>query len=132
MGRKKKDKVDVSGAGFGGSFADLLKAQGLVAQDAEPSATAPTPEAAPAARLSDVPKVILRRTRKGRAGKTVTLVEGLEAVEGLDLGPIAKQIRSALGVGTSVDEAVIVVQGDQRDRLVRWFEEQGVRRVSAG
>lgn len=130
MARKKKTKVDASGEGFGGSFADLLKAQGLVAQDATPSAEVAAPEAAPAATLSEVSRVVLRVTRKGRAGKTVTLVEGLE---GLDLEAIARQIRAALGVGSSVDdEDVLVVQGDQRDRLARWLEGEGVRRIVRG
>ena len=129
MARKKKTKVDASGAGFGGSFADLLKAQGLVAPDAEPSAEVEAPEAAPQLTLGDVRKAVLRKTRKGRAGKTVTLIEGLE---GLDLSAVARQIRTALGVGSSVEDAVIVVQGDQRDRLARWLEGEGVRRVVRG
>lgn len=128
MGRKKK-KIDVSGDGFGGSFADLLKAQGLVAQDAEPSAEVDEPDPPPAASLSDVRKVVLRRTSKGRRGKTVTLIEGLE---GLVLGPIAKQIRTAMGVGSSVEDETIVVQGDQRDRLAAWLGDQGVRRIVRG
>jgi translation initiation factor 1 len=122
--------VDASGSGFGGSFADLLKAQGLVAPDAEPSADAPVAESiAPAQTLADVQRAIVRHTRKGRGGKTVTLIEGLE---GLDLKATAKQIRTAFGCGASVEDDVLVVQGDQRDRVVRWLEGEGVRRVTRG
>lgn len=128
MGRKKKQKIDTSGAGFGGgAFADLLKAQGLVAADAVPS-----PDPAPAAEpdggstLAEQPKLILRRTSKGRAGKTVTLVQGLV---GIEMKPLARQIRSAMGCGSSVEGDDIVVQGDQRDRLATWLTDQGVQRV---
>lgn len=129
MARKKNKKVDASGSGFGGSFAALLKAQGLVAPDAEPSPDPVPEETAPAARLADVERAIVRHTRKGRGGKTVTLIEGLD---GLDLAAIAKRIRTALGCGASVEEDCVVVQGDQRDRVARWLEAEGVGRITRG
>lgn len=128
MARKKKQTVDTSGSGFGGSaFADLLKAQGLVAEDAVPSADPiPTEATKGGSTLAVQGKLILRRTSKGRAGKTVTLVEGLA---GIALEPLAKQIRGAVGCGSSVEEDAIVVQGDQRDRLATWLATQGVKQI---
>lgn len=131
MARKKKQKVDTSGAGFGGGafggqMADLLKAQGLVAADAVPTPTATTAEPEGGSTLADHKKLVLRRTSKGRRGKTVTLIEGLL---GIDLKPLAKQIRTAMGCGSSVEDDIIVVQGDQRDRLATWLTAQGVKQV---
>ena len=121
MARKKKQRVDVSETpGFGGSFGALLAAQGLVsAESVEAAAAAPEPERA----LEPVTGVArLRRDRKGRRGKTVVLVEGLCGA----LEPLRRALGKRLGAGASVEDGVIVVQGDQLDRVAEALAALGV------
>lgn len=127
MGRKKPGKVDLSqDSGFGGSFGDLLRAQGLApaepaAQDAPP-ATPVSSDAATSAPEA-LGRLVLRREKKGRGGKVVTTVEGAPEDE---VKALAREIGKALGCGASADaEGFIVVQGDQRDRLRPWLAARG-------
>ncbi len=60
-------------------------------------------------------RVVVRFEKSGRKGKGVTLIEG---IVGRDLASIAKQLKSALGTGGSVENGVIEIQGDHRSTLV--------------
>ncbi len=58
-------------------------------------------------------------------------------VEKLDLDPAglerwAGDLKRSLGCGGGVEDGALVVQGDQRDRVVTWLEERGVGRVTRG
>lgn len=76
-------------------------------------------------------KIVVARTRKGRGGKTVTTIDGIAApAEQLEL--IARELRQALGVGTSVEDARIVVQGDQSARVRSLLEARGASRIVIG
>ncbi len=130
MARKKRDQKDVAADGFGGSFGDLLRAKGLApAGSPAPPPPDPVREEAPAPTLSDCRRVIVRISKRGRGGKTVTLVEQLPAE--LRAGT-AKALRRALGCGATVEQEVVMVQGDQRDRVATWLTAQGVREVRRG
>lgn len=59
---------------------------------------------------------VLRLEKKGRGGKTVTVVAGLPR-NGAFLSALASELKRACGTGgTAADEAV-EIQGDQRERL---------------
>lgn len=74
-------------------------------------------------------KVAIRIERKGRGGKTVTLVETANGtLEEKDL--LAKYLRKQLGCGSSIENETIVVQGDQRERIKTLLEKEGVKRIS--
>lgn len=62
--------------------------------------------------------------RKQRAGKSVTLVEGfVGAVSALeDLG---KKLKSFCGTGGSVKDNEILIQGDNRDKVLQWLQKNG-------
>lgn len=77
------------------------------------------------------PPVVVAKERKGRGGKTVTRVRGLRASEE-QLGSLAKAMRKALGTGTSIDGADILVQGAQEERVLTWLEGRGIRRLVRG
>ena len=74
-------------------------------------------------------KIILRKQRKGRGGKTVTLVEGLETLAQRDVQQLAKRLRSALGCGSSIDGSTVVLQGDLGSRAEEWLRAKGAKKV---
>jgi translation initiation factor 1 len=68
---------------------------------------------------------------KGRAGKGVTLVQGL-ALDDAALAAMGKQLKTACGSGGTVKDGVIEVQGDHRDRIVELLKTQGLVVKRAG
>lgn len=132
MARRDK-KVAADGAGFGGSLGDLLRAQGIApAAESKPepaAATPATPEPAAGPHLAALPKIILRRTRKGHGGRTVTLIEKLDSLAPADREALARDVRHGLGTGARVEGDAIVVQGDVADRLTPWLTARGARRI---
>ena len=97
----------------------LLRAQGL-----EAAAPAAAPAPAPAAPRPG--RVVLRIERKGRGGKTATLLchHGLPPA---DAEALARRLRKALGCGAGVEGEAIAVQGDQREAAARLLEAEGWR-----
>jgi len=89
--------------------------------------------AAPAAAPADPlpPRAVVRLERKGRGGKEATVVEKLE-LDPATLDRWADALKRALGCGGGVEGGAVVVQGDQRDRVVRWLKELGVKKVVRG
>ena len=66
---------------------------------------------------SNIPDhVYLQRESKGRAGKPVTSIKGLPLIQS-DLKALAKKLKAKCGVGGTVDEGVIIIQGDQREKI---------------
>jgi translation initiation factor 1 len=81
--------------------------------------------------LSRCGKLTVARERKGHAGKTATIVTGLE-LAARDLDGVARALRRALGCGASADGDRVVVQGDQVPRVQAWLAAQGARRIVVG
>lgn len=66
------------------------------------------------------------RSSKGRGGKTVTLVTGLQLPKD-ELLDLAKALKRRCGTGGSVKQDVVEIQGDQRDALVDELTQRGFK-----
>ena len=65
-------------------------------------------------------------SNKGRAGKTVTIIRGFEgSTDGLKV--LAKKLKQAVGVGGSVKNSEIIIQGNYREQLITILKEMGHR-----
>lgn len=69
-------------------------------------------------------KVRVRRENKGRGGKTVTLVTGLP-MTATELKKLGKTLKQHCGVGGSVQDDTVEVQGDQVEKILQWLQKQG-------
>ena len=65
-------------------------------------------------------KLRIKLDTKQRAGKAVTLVEGF-AGKTDDLEDLGKKLKTHCGTGGSVKDGLIIVQGDQRDKILQWL-----------
>lgn len=68
--------------------------------------------------------VRLRIERKGRGGKSVTLIEGLPFNEEL-LKEISKELKKQCGVGGALKNGIIELQGDVRDSVLTILKSKG-------
>lgn len=71
------------------------------------------------------------RSTKGRGGKTVTLVAGLNLDEAA-LARLGKQLKAACGSGGTVKDGVIEVQGDHCEQVMQALQKQGFSAKRAG
>ncbi|MFI5301919.1 MAG: translation initiation factor [Polyangiales bacterium] len=76
-------------------------------------------------------KVVLSVSRKGRGGRTVTIVSGLRGTDEV-LEAQCRELKKALGCGASIDDGAIVVAGNALDRVKGWLEAQGAKKVIVG
>lgn len=96
----------------------------LPAPPAEPPQDDPAPpqDATPA-------RAVLRLEKKGRGGKTVTLVTHL-ALPPDALDTWCKDLRKELGCGGQVEGDALAFHGDHLDRLTRALTARGVARIT--
>jgi len=75
--------------------------------------------ATPSAAIANLPRdgiVRILRDRKGRGGKTVTVIAGLSGAPSA-LAKLTSELKRMCGTGGTVRGDVIEIQGDHRERL---------------
>jgi translation initiation factor 1 len=67
----------------------------------------------------------VRLERKGRGGKTVTVLSGLSG-PAAGLADLARELKAACGAGGTLKGREIEIQGDQRDRVEAFLAKRGL------
>ena len=69
-------------------------------------------------------KLRLSMERAGRGGKTVTVVRGFVGTE-KDMNALCKLLKQKCGVGGTVKDGELIIQGDHRERLAEILKKEG-------
>lgn len=73
-------------------------------------------------------KLKVRLDTKQRAGKAVTLVDNFAGIEE-DLDDLGKKLKNFCGTGGSVKDRQIIIQGDQREKILQWLLKNGFKQT---
>ena len=66
-----------------------------------------------------------------RKGKATTIIEGYTGANS-DFKQLAKEIKQLLSVGGSFKNGQIIIQGDYRDRIMKFLQEKGFKTKRVG
>ena len=69
-------------------------------------------------------KLRVSMEKKGRGGKTVTLIRGFVGTEE-DMKELGKLLKSKCGVGGSTKDGEIIIQGDFKQRIIDLLKDEG-------
>jgi translation initiation factor 1 len=70
----------------------------------------------------------IRLDTKHRAGKAVSLIEGFTGTNN-DLEDLGKKLKNFCGTGGSVKDGEIIIQGDQREKILQWLLKNGYKQT---
>ena len=71
----------------------------------------------------------VRIERKGRKGKTVTLITGFVG-QTADLEELGKELKAKCGIGGSVKEGEVILQGEVVERVASLLREMGYKQTT--
>ena len=127
---RKEPRITGNGDDFKHDAFAALSADGLPAGPATPPPA--TVGSAPAAPRKNRGRVDVLRQTAHRGGKTVTVVTNFVGIGLPEKEALARAMQKACGVGGTVKEGRIEIQGDKRPEVVRILTEAGFRAVLAG
>ncbi len=70
----------------------------------------------------------VRLDAKHRRGKLVTLVEGFTGTDA-DLDDLGRQLKAYCATGGSVKNKEIIIQGDNREKVLQWLKKSGYQKA---
>ena len=73
---------------------------------------------------SNQQKLRVRLETKHRGGKAATLVAGFIGIDD-DMEFLGKKLKTFCGTGGSVKDGEIIIQGDQREKILLWLLKNG-------
>ena len=73
----------------------------------------------------------IRREKRGRGGKTVTVIKDLQLAPE-DMKALAKQLKKSVGAGGSVKDGTIEIQGDKRGAVAAKLQQLGYKTKFTG
>jgi translation initiation factor 1 len=117
------ERGDLRGGGGGASKKGVQKQAGKRSGKRSPTS--------PAAQAAKDGKVRVTREKKGRGGKTVTVLYGLALPEE-EMEVLAKELKKRCGAGGTVKGSSIEVQGDNAEAVLALLEARGITAVRAG
>lgn len=127
---RRSTKIRVEDAMTHNPFAQALGHAASQDDAPQPSPPEPAPTPSPS-KIGFATKVVLRREKKARGGKTVTRIDGvLGPAEALDQA--ARSLGKALGARAFVQEGSLWVSGDQCQAAQRWLTQAGATRIVIG
>jgi translation initiation factor 1 len=68
----------------------------------------------------------IRLDTKQRAGKIVTIISGFE---GAGIEQLTKSLKNHCGTGGSAKEGEILIQGDNREKVLQWLLKNGYKQT---
>ncbi len=71
-------------------------------------------------------KLKIKLDTKHRGGKAVSLVQGFIGTDE-DLQTLGKSLKNFCGTGGSAKDNEIIIQGDQRDKVLQWLIKTGYK-----
>ncbi len=74
----------------------------------------------------------IRREKSGRAGKTVTVIRGTEALEPDEADKLAKMLKHALSTGGTMKTGNIEIQGNRLSEVITLLNAAGYKAVQCG
>ncbi|HZQ45501.1 MAG TPA: translation initiation factor [Verrucomicrobiae bacterium] len=127
MAKKQKLDLTPTGAGLNNPFA-ALDVGGLPAGPISPSPAAAQSKPDAVAKPSKFGRVVLRREKAHRGGKTVIVIHDFAPNISYNyIETLAGRLKAACGCGGTTKDRAIEIQGDQPGRIRAFLEEEGFR-----